>query len=53
MKEYPALVRLIAHGKVTIPIQIRAALGIGDGDLIEIRVARIEKGEHDKVPCST
>lgn len=35
--------RLINNGKVTVPAQIREALDISDGDLVEIDVRPIEK----------
>ncbi len=58
MKEYSAIVKVIANGKVTIPMQIRDLLGIDDGDLVEIKVAQTEKqiGEskgNSKALCST
>jgi len=43
MKEYPALVKLFANGKVTIPIEIREKLGLKDGELLEIKIAKSEK----------
>ena len=43
MKEYQALVKLFAKGKVTIPIEIREKLGLKDGELLEIKVAKTEK----------
>jgi AbrB family looped-hinge helix DNA binding protein len=43
MKEYPALVKLFANGKVTIPIEIREKLGLKDGELLEIKIAKTEK----------
>lgn len=36
--------KLINNGKVTIPAQIRRALEIEDGDLVEIDVQQIEEG---------
>jgi AbrB family looped-hinge helix DNA binding protein len=42
MKEYPALVKLFANGKVTIPIEIREKLGLKDGELLEIKIAKSE-----------
>ena len=47
MKEYPALVKLFANGKVTIPIEIREKLGLKDGELLEIKIAKTEKDASD------
>jgi|WetSurMetagenome_2_1015567.scaffolds.fasta_scaffold678863_2 AbrB family looped-hinge helix DNA binding protein len=43
MKEYPALVKLFANGKVTIPVEIRETLDLKDGEMLEIRIAKMEK----------
>lgn len=42
-----ATARLYNNGKVTIPAQIRAALGINDGDLVEINVKQIDRGQNN------
>lgn len=42
-----ATARLYNNGKVTIPAQIRDALDIDDGDLVEINVQQIKRGQND------
>ena len=39
--------RLFNQGKVTVPAQIRRALEIEDGDLVEIDVQPVELSERD------
>lgn len=34
--------RLIANGKVTIPIDIRDELGLADGDLVELDIRPVD-----------
>lgn len=36
--------QLFNNGKVTVPAQIRRALGVEDGDLVEIDVRPVEGG---------
>jgi AbrB family looped-hinge helix DNA binding protein len=43
MKEYPALVKLFANGKVTIPIEIRETLKLKDGEMLEIKISKMDK----------
>lgn len=40
-------VRLYNSGKVTVPAQIRDALGVNDGDFVEIDVRPIEGAHND------
>jgi len=39
--------RLINNGKVTVPAQIREALDVSDGDLVEIDIQPIEEASAD------
>jgi len=32
------LVRILRHGQITLPKEIRKILGVGEGDLIELRL---------------
>ena len=52
MKEYPALVKLFANGKVTIPIEIRETLKLKDGDMLDIKIAKIEKKDAHEETCA-
>lgn len=39
--------KLFNRGKVTVPAQIRQALGVKDGDLVEIDVRPVDGGNND------
>lgn len=34
------LVKVIRHGQITIPKEVRAVLGIAEGDLLEVKLAK-------------
>lgn len=44
MKEYTFLAKVVGGGKITIPLEVRNALGIIDGKRIEATVRLIEEG---------
>ena len=35
--------RVLKSGKVTIPVEIREALGIGEKDLVDMTIRKVEK----------
>ena len=35
----PALTKVTRHGQITLPSEVRRAMGIEEGDLIEVRIA--------------
>lgn len=39
--------QLFNGGKVTVPSQIRRALGVEDGDLVEIDIRPVKEGQND------
>jgi len=43
MKEYTLLAKVVGGGKITIPLEVRNALGIEDGKRIEATVRLIEE----------
>ena len=45
LKEYTFLAKVVGGGKITIPLEVRSALGIEDGNRIEATVKIIDDKE--------
>jgi AbrB family looped-hinge helix DNA binding protein len=48
MREESALVEVGAKGRVQIPVTVRKALGIQEGDIIRIKVSKVEDAPTDR-----
>jgi hypothetical protein len=51
--ELDATVKVRLHGRVTLPQDLREALGIEDGDIVRIKVSKLvpDTGSSSKNPC--
>ena len=47
--ELAAVVKVKKNGQITLPITIREALGIREGDIVELRIKRCIRKEMQKV----